>query len=63
LQRKLTHFAASIANESDPRIRHNPALDIERGIGVIDVALLGIIRYTWDAARHELKCYLSKQPT
>src|SRR5450830_1453153 len=28
----------------DPRIRHNPAHDIEWGIGVIDVALLGIIR-------------------
>src|SRR6185503_15566826 len=28
----------------DPRIRHNPAHDIERGFGVIDVALLGIIR-------------------
>lgn len=28
----------------DPRIRHNPAHDIKRGNGVIDVELLGIIR-------------------
>ena len=28
----------------DPRLRHNPAHCIEWGIGVIDVALLGIIR-------------------
>jgi transcriptional regulator with XRE-family HTH domain len=28
----------------DPRLRRNPAHHIERGIGVIDVAILGIIR-------------------
>ena len=37
-------FSNSLTNRTDPRIRHDPAHDIEWGIGVIDVVLLGIIR-------------------
>jgi len=44
LQRNLTHFTTLFATESDPRLRHNPTQQVEWGIGVIDVALLGIIR-------------------
>jgi hypothetical protein len=56
LQRNLTHFAAEFANESDPRLRHNPAHDIERGIGVIVVALLGVIRRRAGAASEHGLC-------
>lgn len=42
------HHAAEVAERFGVSIhsiyRHNPAHDIERGIGVIEVALLGIIR-------------------